>query len=188
MHCGRRTKTQTGPRPRLASPQRAIGVIRREHRDPIGRQRIGLVRTRNGLRLQRIINTESFRFPQLLMLNYNQSAKPVTDFIIELLEREAAQGRVRAADPRLAASVFLSMVVSGPVRQIVAGEPPAPDHPLLAFDQVIVTPHTAGLTAEAAERMAVTSVQNVLDFFAGRLDPALVVNAAALSGAKELVK
>ncbi len=67
-------------------------------------------------------------------------------------------------------------------------EPPQADHPLLAFDQVILTPHTAGLTAEAAERMAVSSVQNVLDFFAGRLDPALVVNAAALTGAKELVK
>jgi D-3-phosphoglycerate dehydrogenase / 2-oxoglutarate reductase len=67
-------------------------------------------------------------------------------------------------------------------------EPPPADHPLLAFDQVILTPHTAGLTAEAAERMAVSSVQNVLDFFAGRLDPALVVNAAALMGAKELVK
>jgi D-3-phosphoglycerate dehydrogenase len=36
--------------------------------------------------------------------------------------------------------------------------------------------------------MAVSSVQNVLDFFAGKLDPALVVNAAAISGAKELVK
>ena len=55
-------------------------------------------------------------------------------------------------------------------------EPPAPSHPLAAFDQVILTPHIAGLTAESAERMAVASVQNVLDFFAGRLDPALVVN------------
>jgi D-3-phosphoglycerate dehydrogenase / 2-oxoglutarate reductase len=67
-------------------------------------------------------------------------------------------------------------------------EPPQADHPFLAFDQVILTPHTAGLTAEAAERMAVSSVQNVLDFFAGRLDPALVVNTAALTGAKDLVK
>ena len=55
-------------------------------------------------------------------------------------------------------------------------EPPAPDNPLLAFDQVVLSPHIAGLTAEAAERMAVSSVQNVLDFFAGRIDPALVVN------------
>jgi (S)-sulfolactate dehydrogenase len=55
-------------------------------------------------------------------------------------------------------------------------EPPAPDNPLLAMDQVVLSPHIAGLTAECAERMAVSSVQNVLDFFAGRIDPALVVN------------
>lgn len=67
-------------------------------------------------------------------------------------------------------------------------EPPGPDHSLLAFDQAILTPHIAGLTAEAAERMAVTSVRNALDFLAGRLDPALVVNAAALGSMKEPVK
>jgi len=55
-------------------------------------------------------------------------------------------------------------------------EPPAKDHPLLAFDQVVLSPHIAGLTQEAAERMAVSSVQNVIDFFAGRLDPDLIVN------------
>ncbi|MER9632797.1 MULTISPECIES: hydroxyacid dehydrogenase [unclassified Mesorhizobium] len=61
-------------------------------------------------------------------------------------------------------------------------EPPAPDHPLFGFDQVILTPHIAGLTAECGERMAISSVQNVLDFFAGRIDSALVVNGAALNG------
>ncbi|PLK26157.1 TetR/AcrR family transcriptional regulator [Novosphingobium sp. TH158] len=96
----------------------------RETLRAIGHQRIGLVLTRNGLRLQRIINTESFRFPNLLMLNYNQSGRPVTEFIVELLEREISRGTMRSADPMLAASVFLSMVVSGPVRQIVAGIPP----------------------------------------------------------------
>jgi D-3-phosphoglycerate dehydrogenase / 2-oxoglutarate reductase len=59
-------------------------------------------------------------------------------------------------------------------------EPPTPDHPLLAFDQVLFTPHTAGLTREAAERMAIASVQNVLDHFAGKLDPTLIVNKDAL--------
>jgi D-3-phosphoglycerate dehydrogenase len=60
-------------------------------------------------------------------------------------------------------------------------EPPAKDHPLLAFDQVLLTPHIAGLTQQAAERMAVSSVQNVLDFFAGRLDPDLIVRKGLLT-------
>lgn len=55
-------------------------------------------------------------------------------------------------------------------------EPPAKDNPLLAFDQVILTPHIAGVTQQAAERMAVSSVQNVIDYFAGQLDPHLIVN------------
>jgi D-3-phosphoglycerate dehydrogenase len=55
-------------------------------------------------------------------------------------------------------------------------EPPQADHPLIAFDQVVLTPHIAGLTQQAAERMATASVQNLLDFFSGRIDPDLIVN------------
>jgi D-3-phosphoglycerate dehydrogenase len=56
-------------------------------------------------------------------------------------------------------------------------EPPSQYNPLLAFDQVILSPHIAGLTRECGERMAVASVQNVLDYFSGNIDNKLVVNA-----------
>lgn len=61
-------------------------------------------------------------------------------------------------------------------------EPPAPDNPLLAMDQVVLSPHIAGLTAECAERMAVSSVQNVLDFFNGTINPKLVINGSHADG------
>jgi D-3-phosphoglycerate dehydrogenase / 2-oxoglutarate reductase len=59
-------------------------------------------------------------------------------------------------------------------------EPPSRDNPLFAFNQVILTPHNAALTLECGARMAVTSVQNVLDFFGKRIDPALIVNGTYL--------
>lgn len=49
---------------------------------------------------------------------------------------------------------------------------------------VVLTPHIAGLTAECAEHMAIGSVQNVLDYFNGSIDPTLVVNRDQLNAAK----
>lgn len=64
-------------------------------------------------------------------------------------------------------------------------EPPQANHPLLGFDQVILSPHIAGLTAEAGERMAVASVRNAIDYLNGSIDRSLIVNAASLPAAAE---
>ena len=61
-------------------------------------------------------------------------------------------------------------------------EPIGPGHPLTAFDQVLLSPHIAGVTDGASERMAIGSAQNIIDYFAGRIAPELVVNRAALGG------
>lgn len=55
-------------------------------------------------------------------------------------------------------------------------EPLPADNPLLAPSQAILTPHSASMTLECAQRMAVVSAQNIVDFFNAKLDPALVVN------------
>ena len=59
---------------------------------------------------------------------------------------------------------------------VLADEPPHPDNPLLGLENVVITPHSAGLTAECAKRMACAAAQNVLDFFAGKLDHRLIVS------------
>ncbi|MCB1333629.1 MAG: hydroxyacid dehydrogenase [Roseivivax sp.] len=68
---------------------------------------------------------------------------------------------------------------------VFSAEPPPHDHPLLRFDQVLLSPHIAGVTEGAAVRMAISSAQNIVDFFAGTLDPDLIVNRAALTRPKE---
>jgi len=59
-------------------------------------------------------------------------------------------------------------------------EPPRADNPLFASDRAILSPHIAGLTKEAMARLSVAAAENVLAGLDGRLDPALVVNAAVL--------
>jgi D-3-phosphoglycerate dehydrogenase len=59
-------------------------------------------------------------------------------------------------------------------------EPPPPDHPLLATDRVVLSPHCASMTRECAARMAVRAAENVLAGLDGRLDRNLVVNPTVL--------
>ena len=90
----------------------------------VARLRIGQVMTPNGLRLQRIINTESYRFPGIFTDNFEQSAKPVLDFVAGVLDRAIAAGQIAPTDAGFAASAFMSMVVGGQVRAIVSGRVP----------------------------------------------------------------
>lgn len=60
-------------------------------------------------------------------------------------------------------------------------EPLKPDSRLIALDNVLLTPHIAGLTEGCAERMALHSVQNVLDYFAGEIKLERVINRAQLN-------
>lgn len=59
-------------------------------------------------------------------------------------------------------------------------EPVRDNNPIKAFNQVILSPHIAGVTEGASERMAIGSAQNIIDFFASRIDPVLVVNRKEL--------
>src|ERR1043165_8179197 len=74
--------------------------------------------------------------------------------------------------------------IAGAALDVFMQEPPAPDHPLLNLDQVIVTPHLGASTTEAQEGVAFTVAEQMRDFLlTGALRGA--VNVPAL-GVKEL--
>ena len=59
-------------------------------------------------------------------------------------------------------------------------EPASPDHPLFTLDNILVSPHSAGVTKEAVFRMGYWAAKNIVDCFDGKLDPANVVNQEVL--------
>ena len=79
-----------------------------------------------------------------------------------------------------------SSQIAGAGIDVFLEEPPPADHPLFTSEKVILSPHSASLTAESAIRMAVMSVKNALDYFDAKLDPAFVVNRDHLSNEARL--
>ncbi len=66
--------------------------------------------------------------------------------------------------------------IGGAGLDVFVDEPPSGGSRLLRCDRAILSPHSAGLTRECAARMGEVAARNIIDFFAGRLDPGLVVN------------
>ena len=59
-------------------------------------------------------------------------------------------------------------------------EPAGPNEPLFELDNIIVSPHSAGVTTESLFRMGAAAAQNILDRFDGRLNPENVINKEVL--------
>ena len=64
--------------------------------------------------------------------------------------------------------------IAGAGLDVWAKEPPPPDHPLLQFDNVLASPHTAGVTKEARENMGRIAAQQVLDALDGKRAPRII--------------
>jgi D-3-phosphoglycerate dehydrogenase len=106
-------------------------------------------------------------------------------------ETEGLLGREQFA--RMKPSAFFVTTARGPVHDeaalydaLVSGEiagagidvfhdePPDPSHPLLTLDNVVASPHTAGITVEATRDIARATAEQWLDIFAGKVPPRLL--------------
>lgn len=92
----------------------------------IGRIRLGNNLGAEGIRLQRIVTAEAFRFPEVHR-NYDAVTMTVIHFLVELFDKYRTQEAGDwFADSELAASAFLS-IVNAPARRVVlSGRPPRP--------------------------------------------------------------
>jgi len=96
--------------------------------------------------------------------------KPTAYFI------NTARGGIHREDDLAAA--LAARQIAGAGLDVFLQEPPQPDHPLLAFDNVIATPHNAGMTEESLHDLAEATAEQWIEIFAGAVPPRLVNPAA----------
>jgi D-3-phosphoglycerate dehydrogenase len=70
--------------------------------------------------------------------------------------------------------------IAGAALDVFDQEPTPADNPLLKLDNFICAPHMAGVTREAVDRMAITTVQNLLSVLDGKPNRDNVVNKEVL--------
>jgi D-3-phosphoglycerate dehydrogenase len=101
------------------------------------------------------------------------AALPAHAFVIN-----AARGGI--IDETALHDALTSGEIAGAALDVFDQEPPPDDHPLFALPNVVLSPHSAGLSKEAAIRMAVSTARNALAGIDGTLDPSMVVNREVL--------
>ena len=77
-------------------------------------------------------------------------------------------------DERALVEALRAKKIAGAGIDVWDKEPPAAEHPLLKFDNVIASPHTAGMTREARANMGRIAAEQVLDALDGKRPPRIV--------------
>jgi D-3-phosphoglycerate dehydrogenase len=77
-------------------------------------------------------------------------------------------------DERALAEALRNRQIAGAGIDVWDKEPPPPDHPLLQFDNVIASPHTAGVTREARANMGRIAAEQLIMTLDGKRPPRIV--------------
>jgi TetR/AcrR family transcriptional regulator, mexJK operon transcriptional repressor len=115
---------------RYTVPRHALEAVAtadlRETLVAIARLRIANVARPVVIKLQCVLAAQSYRFPELFKIAFEEGAGPTISFLSELFMRCGAQGEISVSEPQRAAGAFLSLAVGGPARIIVSGNRLAP--------------------------------------------------------------
>ena len=84
----------------------------------------------------------------------------------------AARGFI--TDEKALEDALRNKQIAGAGLDVFAKEPPAMDHPLLQFDNVIASPHTAGVTKEARANMGKFAAEQLILTLDGKRPPRVV--------------
>jgi D-3-phosphoglycerate dehydrogenase / 2-oxoglutarate reductase len=84
-------------------------------------------------------------------------------------------------DEAALAEALAAKRIAGAGLDVLAEEPPKADNPLFKFRNVLFAPHMAGVTTEAASRMAEQAARNLLSVFDGTTIIDNVVNSEVVS-------
>ncbi|MGE0225637.1 MAG: hydroxyacid dehydrogenase [Acetobacteraceae bacterium] len=72
------------------------------------------------------------------------------------------------------AKALTAKQIAGAGLDVWEEEPPPSDHPLLQFDNVLVSPHTAGITRQSRHNIAKIAAEQMLDILDGKRPPRLL--------------
>lgn len=127
--------------------------------------------------------------PEADFVTLHLPRSPATDGMIGARELAAMKptaflintSRGGLVDEAALAAALAEGRIAGAAIDTLESEPPPPDHPLLRSDRVLLSPHVAGLSQNAARRMSLAAAANILAALDGTLDPATVINPEVLA-------